>query len=122
MPAWPADLPLYPNNGNAKETPPHILVQDENNEGPANASRKMGVRKLTLPYRFMPLDDGRVQIDIFDEWLDQEVAGGSLPYDFFWPPAPRNTQSVQARIVTIPQYEDQGGGVWDVTLEVIILP
>jgi hypothetical protein len=117
MPSWPATLPLEPNNGKYKETPPHILIQDDNTEGPANARRRLGVRKLVLPYRFTA-----PQTDIFDAWLDQDVAGGTLPFTFTWPPPPRASQSVQARITAIPTYEHMGGGAHDVTLEVIILP
>jgi hypothetical protein len=75
------------------------------------------MRKLTLPYRFTA-----AQTDIFDAWLEEEVAGGALPFDFTWPPPPRASQAVSARITAIPSYEHQGGGVCDVTLEVIILP
>ncbi|MFA4904475.1 MAG: hypothetical protein WC600_17210 [Desulfobaccales bacterium] len=117
MPAWPSTLPQYPNNGEYEETPPHILIQDEVSEGPANARRKLGARKLSLPYRFTA-----AQTDIFDAWLDSDVAGGSLPYDWTWPPPPRTTLSVSARITAIPKYKHVGGGAHDVTLEVIILP
>jgi hypothetical protein len=117
MPSWPSTLPLEPNNGEYEETPPHILIQDENSEGPANARRKLGVRKLTLPYQF-----DAAQTDIFDAWLDTEVQGGALPFDFTGPPAPRASQAVSARIVAIPTYKHVGSGVHDVTLEVIILP
>jgi hypothetical protein len=117
MPAWPVTLPQYPNNGEYKETPPHILIQDDNQEGPANARRRLGVRKLTLPFRFTA-----EQTDISDAWLDTDIQGGALPFDYTWPPPPRATLNVSARITAIPTYEHQGGGVHDVTLEVIILP
>jgi hypothetical protein len=117
MPSWPATLPQEPNNGEYKETPPHVLIQDDNQEGPANARRRLGVRKLSLPFRF-----DAVQTDIFDAWLDTDIAGGALSFDFSWPPAPRATQNVSARITAIPTYEHKGGGVHDVTLEMIILP
>lgn len=114
---WPAELPQEPNNGNYKETPPLILVQNENSEGPSSVRRRLGVRKLTLPYRFTA-----AQTDIFDAWLENDLAGGVIPFEFVWPPEPRISETVQARINAIPTYEHQGGGVHDVTLEIIILP
>jgi hypothetical protein len=117
MPAWPVTLPQEPNNGDYKETPPHVLIQDENDEGPANARSKLGVRKLSLPYRFTA-----EQTDTFDAWLENDISGGALSFDFTWPPQPRASQVVSARITAIPTYEHKGGGIHEVTLEVIILP
>ena len=115
--AWPADLPLEPNNGNWKETPPFILIQDDNSAGPSAARVRDGVRRLTLPYRFTA-----AQTDIFDAWLANDLAGGALPFEFSYPFPPRTPQTVSARLTAIPTYEHVGGGAHDITVEIIILP
>ena len=35
MPSWPACLPLEPNGGKYKESPPDTVVRDQNETGPA---------------------------------------------------------------------------------------
>jgi len=119
MPAWPDSLPWEPNNGNYKETPPDTLVRDQNDVGPATVRRRTtaGIRRLVLPYRFTP-----EQTDAFDDFLMNDLKGGSLSFTFNWPPPPRQTRQVTARIASIPTYEHKGAGCHDVTLELEILP
>jgi hypothetical protein len=77
------------------------------------------VRKISLPFRFTA-----DEIDIFDAWFTTDLACGALSFNLEWPPPPRTPQTVTARIVCPPPptYEHQGGGVYDVTLDVEILP
>lgn len=120
MPSWPATLPTEPNNGKHKETPPDTLIRDKNEVGPNQVrSRALaGVTKLSLPYRFTA-----AQTDIFVAWLRDDLQRGALAFDFAWPPPPRDTQPVLVRLAnSAPTLEHQGGGVYDVTLEVEILP
>lgn len=119
MPTWPSSLPIEPNNGKAKETVPDTVIREQMDSGPPILRRRdtTAPRKLSLPYRFTP-----AQTDAFDSFLMNDLQGGSLPFTFYWPPAPRATQTVQVQLAAIPAYEHQGGGVYDVTLELEILP
>lgn len=121
MPAWPASLPQEPNNGKYRETPPDVLIRDKNEVGPDSVRRRAvaAVRRLSLPYQFDP-----EQTDAFLSWFETDLAGGSLSFDFPWPPAPRSTQTVTARLVCPPPptLEHLGAGVHAVTLEMEILP
>lgn len=123
MPSWPAELPWPPNGNGGKwdETPPDVVARDSNDRGPDNTRRKAvaNVRKVNLPFRFKA-----DQMDIFDAWFNNDLAGGSLTFTLQWPPPPRSSQTVTARIVCPPppKYEHQGAGVYDVVLPVEILP
>jgi len=128
MPTWPAELPQEPNGNDGKwtETPPDTVLRDKNDRGPDNTRRGAvaGVRKLSLPYVFRPIAGGEHELDIFDTWFREDLQDGALSFTRLWPPAPRATQTVTMRIVCPPPptYEHQGGGVYNVTLNVEILP
>jgi hypothetical protein len=124
MPVWPAALPQEPN-GDAKwkETYPDNLLREKNDFGPDTVRRRgiAGVTRLSLPYRFQPTGAGH-QVAIFEAWYKNELKDGALAFDFPWPPAPRETQTVSARITFPPSLTHQGAGVYDCTLEMEILP
>lgn len=123
MPSWPSTLPWPPNGNDGKwrETPPDTAVRDKNETGPDNVRNRAmaNVRKLSLPFRLKP-----EEVDIFDAWFNNDLQRGTLSFDLQWPPPPRATQTVTARLVCPPPptYEHRGAGVYDVTLEVEILP
>ena len=125
MPVWPEELPQEPNGDQKwKETFPDNLLREKNDFGPDTVRRRgiAGVTRLSLPYRFRPLETGRDQTAIFEDWYKNTLKDGALAFDFIWPPAPRATQTVSARIVSPPSLTHQGFGVYDVTLEMEILP
>jgi len=119
MPTWPATLPQEPNGGNYKETPPNLLIQFKPDFGPGMDRRRghAGVRKLSLPF-----DLTAEEVEILENFVYEDLAGGALPFNFPWPPDPRGTETVSAKIVPPWTYEHRGAGVHRVTLEVEILP
>jgi hypothetical protein len=117
MATWP--LPFEPNKQSYQETAPDNLIRDKNDTGPDNIRRRSraAVRKLSLPYCLTP-----EQTDILDAFIQEELAGGALPFDFEWPPPPRATRTVSARLVSLPTYKHVGAGCYETTIEVEILP
>ena len=116
MPTWPSSLPEAPLLQGFSETPPETVVRTQMEAGPAKIRRRFsaGVRRFTM--QFSMTQD---QVAAFDDFFQNDCAGGSLAFDFTHP---RTKQAHQFRFQTQPRYEPLTNQRYTVIVEMEQLP
>lgn len=120
-PIWPTSLPQAPLRSDYREAGPSAILRSETDTGPAIVRRRFTAasRRREVTYRM-----SEAQLEIFETFFDQTIAGGSLRFD--WPDA-RRDQTVEARMRIETGNEPYtvagiGAGWYDVTFVIEILP
>lgn len=116
MPAWPASLPQTPAWETNQETPPELALRTQMDAGPAKLRRRFtaGARDFSLQLRLVA-----AQVATLDNFFINTLAGGTLPFDWLHP---RTSAAVQFRFKSPPGYSELGGTVYQVSLELEVLP
>lgn len=120
MPAWPESLPQCVLLEGYRERPSSGVLSSEMDVGPAKTRRRSTATTTRLPVMVTLSNE---QLGIFEDWFNQDVAGGALPFDW---ERPRTHQIVQARIVGDPPYElrplASGSEYWRLSMTLEIQP
>jgi len=117
VPTWPDTLPQrFLVNGNQEATGDGRL-RSPTDTGPGKVRRRSSavVNPLGGTLRM-----NAAQLAIFDGFIDSDIAGGSLPFNF---PAPYGAGTWLVQIGdTMPSRANVGGDRWNVTLALEVLP
>lgn len=120
MPTWPQILPQSPDVSGYSEKPQSQVARSEMDAGPSKSRRRFTAAARAVPVTYSLLT--RAQIDAFENFFDNDIAAGALPFDW---PQPRTEAMVSVVISGNPPYEitPQGSGVyWRLTMTLEIQP
>lgn len=114
MVTWPSTL--KPLKGSVQETPPENAIRSDMDVGPAKVRRRTtaNIRPLTFSMRLTG-----AQTATLDTFYNTDTFSGVEPFDF---KHPRTGSTVTARFVSPPSYQDVDGVMWDVNIDLEILP
>jgi hypothetical protein len=121
MPTWPSSLPDAPLQQGYQEQVPNTLVRTEMDKGPAKVRRRStaGTRAFTVNLLLT-----EAQVVTLDSFIDQDLDGGALRFDWTHP---RTGAAVQFRLVPIGNdglvsYQAVTGNRYRVQMRLEILP
>jgi len=116
MPSWPSELPYTPLIRSYGEKAPNVTIRTSMDIGPAKVRRRFtnGIREFSFDLQL-----NGAQLQILDDFFMNDLAGGSIAFDFT---SPRTEQPVSMRFVNPPQYSARGGNIWIASLDLEALP
>jgi hypothetical protein len=119
---WPASLPQNLRVGDHEETPPDTVLRTEMDAGPAKARKRFS----TMPRKFSgSLVMTRDQLAEFDEFFNDVIGGGALPFEW---KIPRTAVTCDVRLTKAPAYKptspraEDASDYWIVTLDLEVMP
>ena len=115
MPTWPSSLPA-PAINTYRETPPQNTIRTQMDKGPPKLRRRTtaNVRPISFTLRLTA-----AEVDVLDAFFVTDVYSGALSFDYTHP---RTGASVTAQFTSEPQYGDIEGTLYNVGIELEILP
>lgn len=115
---WPSALPRDMDTSSFNESPPSTTIRTEMDTGPAKVRQRFTAAPRPIKGDILMTD---AQVEIFDQFYNQTIAGGSLPFEFTHP---RTRQTVVVRFVNRPTYKPNAGSdtFYLVTLDLEVLP
>lgn len=116
MPTWPASLPQKPLNDPYQEQAPWSVIQAPV-EGPPKSRRRYTAAPKPVEVQFLMT---QAQLDTFEAFLDADLKGGSLTYEWREYGDP-NRPLYNWRITDAPQYSRRSNK-WLVSFPLIRMP
>lgn len=116
MPSWPPTLPSSPLADGLRETLPATALRTEMDQGPAKLRRRTTAGAATLSVNYLV---SRAQVDGLQEFFNETLAGGTLPFDFTHPVS---GASVSCRFRQPPAYAAVNAQYFRAALELEVLP
>lgn len=116
-PIWPVGLPQIANQPGFTERPPANVARSTLEGAPALARRRSSdeVRRFTQPMILTP-----AQLDTFDAFLRNDLAGGKLSFDWV---NSRTGLAARLKLAARPQYNPVSGGTaWRVGFAFVQVP
>jgi len=117
MVAWPASLPQKLMRAGFSEAPANTLLRTEMDAGPGKVRRRntAGIRpvqgKITVT---------KAQLTTFKTFYNDTIQGGALRFN--WDEPLDDTASVEMRFTKEPSWSELGPDVFQISLELEILP
>lgn len=115
MATWPATLPA-PAIDSLRESPPKNKLRTQMDKGPAKQRRRTTAN--TRPLSFV-LKLTAAQVQILDDFFTGDTAYGVTEFNYTHP---RTGDSVTAQFVDEPQYNEQAGVLYNVSVSLEVLP
>ena len=115
MVAWPEELPP-PALNSLQESPPNNALRSQMDKGPAKVRRRTtaNVRRLAFVLKLIP-----AEVDILDDFYTEDTLSGTEAFDY---EHPRTGETVSARFVDPPSYQEQEGTIYVAQVSLEILP
>ncbi len=117
IPRWPSTLPRQMLADGQGETLPDGLLRSENDAGPVKVRRRSSATVWEIVGTFAMT---HAQYDAFREFVDEEIAGGALPFEF-----PHQRDCALYRLVRLRPGDVTATRVatgWRVSVKVEVLP
>ena len=115
MAIWPAALPA-PALNSLRESPPDNAMRSNMDKGPAKVRRRTTANIRPMQFS-LALDPDLV--DVLDDFYNDDTFSGSIAFTFTHP---RTLETVQARFTGPPQYGEAEGAIYNVSVQLEILP
>lgn len=117
MLTWPSTLPQQPLIKDYTEEPQSQVIRTGMDAGPKKTRRRFTAAPVDVPpLQYIMTPEQKI---IFESWFNNDIQGGSLPFD--WPRPRSGTASVM--IVGEPPYRFQTfGRNWMLTVSLEIQP
>ncbi|WP_069383956.1 hypothetical protein [Halomonas caseinilytica] len=116
MPTWPASLPQHPLIKEYAETPQSNVIRSQMDVGPAKTRRRSTATTTDAEVVYLLTGPQR---QTFLDWLNNDIAGGALPFD--WPRPRAGVESVL--IKGDPPYNmEPAGQKWRLSMTLEIQP
>lgn len=114
MPSWPSTLPQAPDISGYTEQPQSQVIRTAMDAGPAKTRRRFTAASRNISVRYVL---SAAQQAIFKAWWESDIAAGALPFDW-----PHDGQTVSARIVGEYQLSPLSDQIWQLSLQIEVLP
>lgn len=115
MAAWPAILPA-PALSTLKEAPPNNVLRSTMDKGPAKLRRRTTANTRPLSFELALTS---AELTVLDEFYVTDTFSGVDAFDYTHP---RTGLGCSARFAEPPQYSEQEGVLYRVTVQLEILP
>lgn len=113
---WPATLPSGPLLDQYEEQPPDLTIRTEMEAGPDKVRRRMTDSVRPMKCRFSMTS---AQVTILDGFFVTTLSGGASRFNWTHP---RTGSSDEFRFRKRPAYRPEGGGYWEVEVELEKMP
>ncbi len=115
MVTWPAALSA-PALNSYIESPPKNTIRTQMDKGPSKVRRRTtsNVRPISFNLKLTP-----AEVTTLDTFYDTTTASGAIEFDYTHP---RTSAAVTARFVSIPQYSEVEGVLYNCAIQLEILP
>lgn len=116
MAIWPANLPTLTQANNYTEIPGEHAIRTKMDEGPAKTRRLSNPMPDTIQFQQIYTI---TETQTMDTFYVTTLSGGALSFD---DTHPRTGAAATFRFVTRPQYVHVGGGNFQCSIELEVLP
>ncbi len=120
MTAWPAELPAIPVAG-YQEKPPDTTLRTPMDSGAAKQRRRFTANVRPIVSMLLL---NETELRIFDDFYVSDLQGGALPFEWVHPRYADQSPAPLAlfRFSKLPQYSSVGLDLYQVQIELEILP
>lgn len=114
MATWPTGM--CPLAGSYNETPPNNTIRTSMDRGPDKVRRRTTANVRPISFKMLLT---KTQLATFENFFQNETFSGAEAFDYTHP---RTGAAVRARFVNPPSWSDRGRSMYDVQVQLEILP
>lgn len=114
MATWPAGFCALA--GSYTESSPNNTIRTSMDRGPDKVRRRTTANIRPISFKMLL---SKTRLATFEAFYEDETFGGAEAFDFTHP---RTGEAVRARFVNPPSWSDRGGPMYEVSVQLEILP